>query len=401
MKNKFAPKPLAFPIHPTTAAYLKKGHPWITEDKFSLQFPRDQIFVTIELPDKSKAQILNDPTHPKIKGRLWTLMGTPLTKGSFNHDLEERISESIEKRKLLSQERNIYYLCFGEADLLPGLFIIRLGDHLLIQISSYFWNKVSRDLIRCVRKIINPKGQIFLQERFDSSNKAIINEKFNPLTTPLAIEVKEFGVRYIVRLGAFYDFGLYPDMAKIRKELSPIFETKKNILNLFCYTGAFSLYAHALSQAKTTNVDLSPQYLSWLQENIALNQFSNEDHALMPQSTIDAMKILNDRGESFDLILCDPPTASSDRKKTTNALQSYDRMLPKISELLTEKGHAIIFLNTQSISMSKFKKQILDIIKDKNLPLKHTSDLFQGEDCPIKSGFPEGRYLKGLVLTQN
>jgi 23S rRNA (cytosine1962-C5)-methyltransferase len=101
-------------------------------------------------------------------------------------------------------------------------------------------------------------------------------------------------------------------------------------------------------------------------------------------------------GKKFDLIICDPPSASSDGKKMTSAIDSYKELVPKISNSLNKGGKAIIFLNTHSITRKSFEDKIKNYIGDQKISI--TGALKLSHDCPSLKGFVEGDYLKGLVL---
>ncbi len=215
------------------------------------------------------------------------------------------------------------------------------------------------------------------------------------------LTVNEFGVDYKVELGKSYDCGLYTDMAQVRKELKKDFENAQSVLNLYSYTGAFSLYALKNEAKEVVSVDLSEPYLSALEENIESNRLDKNSHTTMRMSCKEALGNLVGSEKSFDLIISDPPSSSSDGNKRTNALKDYEHELPKIAKLLSRNGKACVFLNTRGITRNKFEKKILEIIQNKGLKLKVEKTLGLSGDCPNLKGFPEGSYLKGLVLSRD
>jgi 23S rRNA (cytosine1962-C5)-methyltransferase len=213
--------------------------------------------------------------------------------------------------------------------------------------------------------------------------------------------VREFNVNYKIKINENYDYGLYTDMSSIRKQIMPYFSDTKNVLNLFCYTGAFTLFALSLGATNVVSVDLSTKYLAWLQENLILNPELDESfHRSLNIPCDKALFQLKGEKRKFDLIICDPPSASSDGEKMTNALASYEELLPTMLEVLTPNGKIFAFLNTHQVSWKKFEERIEQIIS--STPFFATAVIkkrFRLSDdyAPIK-GFHEGDYLKGLMI---
>lgn len=407
--NKILP---AYDVHPVSVKMLRKGHPWIIKDKFTEKFhPRDR-FILARDKKRPFALMLHDPRHERVKARLWSSRGDFAGQvKNFKKDLSQRIQNAINKRrqKELLKERQNIYLIFGEADQLPGVHVQYLGGELLIQYYSFFWEDYSDFFIDQVIKSANStmnldltKANVWLQKRADGEATKQKARSLDPNCSFRSVEVEEFGVKYKVELGKHYDCGLYTDMASVRSSLKNEFAHAKSALNLYSYTGAFSLFALKQNAQSVVSVDLSETYLGLLENNISLNEDLNkEHHKSMCMSTKEALDQLIADKRSFDLIISDPPSSSSDGNKRSNALQSYEKELPKMAKLLSQKGRICVFLNTRRIGRSKFESKISEIIEKEKLPLKVEKRLGLSGDCPNLKGFPEGSYLKGLVLVHD
>ncbi|MCO4754493.1 MAG: class I SAM-dependent methyltransferase [Bacteriovoracaceae bacterium] len=407
--NKILP---AYDVHPISVKMLRKGHPWIIKDKFTDKFhPRDR-FIVAKDRRRPFALLIHDPRHKDVKARLWADKGdfAAMIK-NFRTELSQRIQKSVLKRKQkeIIKDRENFYLIFGEADQLPGVHVQYLAGEILIQFYSYFWDSYTDYFIDQLLKTINKvmdvevfKGNVWIQHRADGSSKQQKAKSLDPNISFRNVEVKEFGVKYKVELGKAYDCGLYTDMAAIRSSLSKDFESAKSVLNLYSYTGAFSLYALKHNTKNVVSVDLSEKYLEQLEHNISLNEeLEAKNHKSMAMSTLDSLKQLAQEKKKFDLVISDPPSSSSDGNKRTNALQNYEKELPQMAKLLSENGKLLIFLNTRRVTRNKFEAKITDIIQKHNLPLKVGKKLGLADDCPFLKGFPEGSYLKGLVLVHD
>lgn len=385
-------------LHPASIKHIKLGHPWITSDRFSDRFPRNSFFVSCRIDEVNFVVFLNDPTHPQVKARVWRIdPKSSIERKDFIYEVIGKLTTSIEIRLAQSLERDNFYLVFGEADHLPGLHIIKLKDDILIQFYANVWSNFEKDLVSFLNKQ-NLGKRIWVQKRnkeqekefYCASDKAVTQANF---------ELSEYGVNYKIKINKFYDIGIYTDMSAIRKKLTSEF-LDKEVLNLYSYTGAYSLYALKNGAKHVTSVDLSKKYLDWLDENLSINpEIDANKHTRIESATLNALDSLAKAGKQFDLIICDPPSASSDGKKTTSAIDSYKSLMPKISEVLTPGGKAIIFLNTHSITRKSFEDKIKIYTQD--LPLKVASALKLQEDCPSLKGFIEGDYLKGLVLLKS
>lgn len=388
-----------YSLHPISNKYIRQGHPWVTLDEYSKKFARHEQFIVSK---GHTALLIHDPDHNQIRARVWSLTGNFEEQiRRFPNELEKRINEAIEKRTKNNFERENFYLCFGESDRLPGLFIQKLGDHLLIQYFAFYWQKYSKDIV----KILQDSMQEYYKEKFIPENiwiqmragKQEAPTCFNKGQSFSEFTLKEFGLNYKIKLGDTYDHGLYTDMAAIRQQTTSFIGGAKTFLNLYSYTGAYSLFALSLGVAEVHSVDLSKKYLNWLEENLELNSLEGNHHSHLG-SVKEKLNAFSKEGLKFDAILSDPPSSSSDGKKKTNAINSYKRELPLMCELLNKGGHLIVFLNTHQVSPRKFQQKILDILKEKKLKLKVIKTLRLSQDCPTHKGFPEGDYLKGIVL---
>jgi 23S rRNA (cytosine1962-C5)-methyltransferase len=188
-------------------------------------------------------------------------------------------------------------------------------------------------------------------------------------------------------------------MSSIRHTLAPLIKKDSSVLNLYSYTGAFSLWALKLGAKEVTSVDLSPKYIEWLQQNLGLNpELNSAQHQALVMSVDESLEKFISENKKFDFIICDPPSSSSDGEKRTSAIKAYRELLLKMDKVLLPQGRLVIFLNTHQVTNQKFEKTIQDNLKELKLNYKLGTRLSLGQDCPTLKNFPEGSYLKGLVL---
>jgi 23S rRNA (cytosine1962-C5)-methyltransferase len=398
-----------YDIHPVSITLIQKGHPWVTNDKFSERFQPNDRFIIASNRGRPMALLLHDPTHKQVRARVWSTSGDyPKQMKTFKDDLVARMRAAISKRVTAdyTKDRSHYYLIFGEGDLLPGVFVQYLNGEILVQFYMEFWTPLKEYLIQMLVEIINSEMKlniklenVWFQQRTNTKEKAISSD---PNITSKDIEIEEFGVKYKVSLGKYYDHGIYTDMASIRNKIRTPLTKSRSVLNLFSYTGAFSLFALKLGVESVCSVDLSEKYIRWLNENIDLNEdLDGNKHESMTKSTQVALKKFKTEERKFDFIITDPPSSSSDGKKRTNALNDYKEFLPQIYNLLEKGGHTLIFINTHKVTMKKFEDRMKQIMENKSLNFSIIGKYNLSEDCPNKKGFPEGSYLKGMLLKRN
>jgi 23S rRNA (cytosine1962-C5)-methyltransferase len=379
-----------------------KGHPWVTKDSFTQKFGKTPFVFSKK--EGRHLFLINDPDHPMIKARLWESGTKAYQEQSFLEDLKKRLSESMQKRTSIQRERQNLFLAFAEADRLPGLQILQLGDVLIIGIYSLFWKRYEKQLVNLSLDLVSEhfsdidwKGA-WVQYRLSSKEKLFTPYPKNKNVLPKDFTLNEFNLSYKIRISKNYDMGIYTDMSSIRKSLEETFKKSDSVLNLYSYTGAYTLFALKHGAINVTSIDLSDKYMKWLEENIELNGFSFDKHNSMVKDVKKGLEQLAKEGHKFDLVISDPPSFSSDGKGSSSAIKSYEQILPQISNVIADQGMIIIFLNTHKITRNKYELQIKSIIDKANLNLKITKRLSMSEDCPQLKGFPEGSYLKGLVL---
>jgi 23S rRNA (cytosine1962-C5)-methyltransferase len=398
-----------YDVHPISIKMIEQGNPWITADKYTEKFhPHDRFIVALNRK-RPFALLLHDPTHANVKARLWARNGNfDKVIKNFKNDFAQRMHAAFKLRKDLkiSEKRNNYYLVFGEADYIPGLHVQYLAGEILIQFYANYWDKYQDFVIQTVIKKMDDvfhmdvmRSQLWLQTRVDGNGVKEPPRCLDPNTTFKNVIVEEFGAKYRINLGSHYDIGIYTDMSSVRQALIPEFQQAKSLLNLYAYTGAFSLCALASGVAEVTSVDLSDKYVDWLQENLELNaKIDSAKHTSLNDAALEGLNKLKTQNKKFDLIICDPPTSSSDGQKRSNALKDYERLIPAMYKVLSDNGKIIVFLNTHQVNKKKFQEKLMDIFAFHHLPLKSNKFFGLGDDCPAMPKFPEGSYLKGYML---
>lgn len=410
-------------LHPQTIKHMLAGHPWVTEDSFTRRFPpQEKLLIGLNQNKKEFALLLNDPKHKKIKSRLWKITNAEEIKSyqqdHFWEDFKKRATESFKKRYKLIQEMDLnrenFYLIFGESDFLPGIFLQKLKNHYVLGLYTSFWDEFLqgplKEILLGLLKMTFPDEEIHLwvQQRNKQQEKNLISLT-HPNMSESEFYLTEYGVKYKIRLNSYYDFGIYTDMSAIRpiinkkfKEINKASEPK--LLNLFSYTSAYSFYFLSNGFKEAVSVDLSKKYLDWSEENFKLNpnlvNLGGYSSICLPVQ--EALKKLSADKKHFDLIISDPPSASSDGDKISSALKFYEEDFTNLVSLLAPQGLLVLFLNTHTISRKKFEEKIQSLIVKHQL--SHEIEIVKRVslelDCPTLKGFIEGDYLKGIFVAK-
>ncbi|MBI2521237.1 MAG: class I SAM-dependent methyltransferase [Bdellovibrio sp.] len=359
---------------------------------------------------KSSFLLLHDPHHSKIRARLWSSQQGQSDRcdmETFHLQLVERLKAALTKRKMLKSShpqvfnRDNYYLFFAEADFIPGLQGLLLGNSfILFDFTRTIWEPHIDFIFSQVKQLTSTVLNQDIQEFFYQKRPGPFLSYPSKTAAPANdFVIAEFNLRYSLNFNLGSDLGLYTDMSSVRFHTSPLYSDAR-VLNLFSYTGAFSLFALSQGARQVTSVDLSPKYMARLNENLLLNpQLNASIHHSLVGPVNSKVKELIDASALFDVIVCDPPSASSDGHSQHNHWKSMGEFLSMLDTLVASGGTLLVFNNTHQITRKKFEQDLAQIPALNKYTLREFYGL--SFDCPRLPHFPEGDYLKGVALKKN
>jgi len=320
---------------------------------------------------------------------------------------KDKLSAAYNCRKvsgLIDNEiTNAYRLVHGEGDMLPGLIIDIYNGTAVIQAHSAGMFLAREEITVSLRSLYGDE----LKAVYDKSSSTV------PFKAELPIEdgylfgeeshpavILENGRRFLVDWFSGQKTGFFLDQRENR-ELVGRYSHGRNVLNLFCYTGGFSVYAMASGALSVTSVDSSRTAMEMLERNITLNR----EEGVISQSTghisacEDAIEYLKkgDRG-LYDLMIVDPPAFAKHRGAIPNALRAYQRLNAAAIEKITPGGIIFTFSCSQAIDKTSFAQAIFSAAAQTGRKVRILHRLTQPSDHPVNIYHPEGEYLKGLVL---
>lgn len=296
-----------------------------------------------------------------------------------------------------NKQTNMYRLVHGEGDHLPGLIIDHYNGHLVIQIHATGLYRFIDDIAKALQKIYGST----LQSIYDKSRETLpaafwTGKEPREFITGNAdrIEVSENGHRFWVDIRKGQKTGFFIDQRENRRLLTQYTEGKK-VLNTFCYTGGFSVYALKSGASHVTSLDSSARAIELTEQNITLNFPETDKHRSV---TSDAMEFLKDHNEDYDVIVLDPPAYAKHQHVKHNAVQGYKRLNLEALKAIKDGGILFTFSCSQVVDMQLFRSTIMAaaILVGRKIRILH--QLSQPADHPVNIFHPEGQYLKGLVL---
>lgn len=312
-----------------------------------------------------------------------------------------RLKNAIAARAhvLKNQDTNTCRLVFSEADYLPGLIVDKYADFLSLQILSAGIENIKTDIIDILREELNPLG-IFdksdanarTHENLEVSQGLLWGE--NP---PEFVEVKENGVVYHINIADGQKSGFYCDQ-RDNREILAAYTADKNVLDCFCYSGGFTLNSLKQGAAHVTSVDSSALAIETLTHNVGLNGYDAAKQDSIQSDVNKQLRIFKEEGKKFDVIILDPPKYAPSRSALDRAARAY-KDLNRLGMLLLESGGILATYSCSgAVDMETFKQIIAWAALDAGKEVQILKQFHQPEDHPVRISFPEGEYLKGLLL---
>ena len=312
-----------------------------------------------------------------------------------------RLAEAYRLRRvrdLIRPDNNAYRLVHGEGDFLPGLIVDVYGATAVMQAHSpamhYARNEIARALVSLPEAGISAvyyKSETTLpyKARLDPQNDYIIGG----FTTDEALEN---GLRFHVDWLRGQKTGFFVDQRDNRRLLQH-YAAGRRVLNMFCYTGGFSVYALRGGAETVHSVDSSAKAVALTDANVALN--FGEDCPRHRSFAEDAFKFLADMPQdAYDLVVLDPPAFAKHRSAIKNALRGYQRLNARAMEKMPSGSILFTFSCSQAISREQFRLAVFSAAAQTRRRVRILHQLTQPADHPVNIYHPEGEYLKGLIL---
>lgn len=379
------------------AESLRRFHPWVFSGAIAVQ--------SRDLQEGDLVQVLDDQGNFIAVGH-YQIGSIAVRVLSFDRrDIDEafwveRIGEAYSLRrglKLAGREDNdVYRLVHGEGDRLPGLVIDVYGATAVMQAHSVGMH-VQREVIAdaIIRATEGDIQNVYYKSETTLPYKADLGQENGFLRggSPANIAT-ENGLKFHIDWLKGQKTGFFVDQRDNRSLLEH-YAKGRSVLNMFCYTGGFSVYALRGGATLVHSVDSSSKAIDLTRANAELNFPGDTRHDAFAE---DAFRYLQRAGNDYDLIVLDPPAFAKHKEALRNALKGYTRLNAIAFEKIKPGGIVFTFSCSQAVNKDQFRLAVFTAAAQSGRHVRILHQLHQPADHPINIYHPEGEYLKGLVL---
>jgi 23S rRNA (cytosine1962-C5)-methyltransferase len=397
----------ALRLRPGKERSLLRRHPWVFDSAIAKGSGDAGETVRVESSEGQFLAWASTSPASKIRARAWSFVETQRIDAAFFH---ERVKKAVDARGLFDLQSDGVRLVHGEADGLPGLIVDRYGDTLVAQFLSAGverWKPVLADAL------LAATGLSRLYERSDASGRE--REGLKPVTGWLRGEgdtaqvIREHVWRLSLDIATGHKTGFYLDQRDSRQRFAEMAQHRKfrRVLNCFCYTGGFTVAAlaglkaaGALEGAELTSIDSSLPALDRARANLALNGFEGANAQFLDADVNASLRRFIEEGRTFDAIVLDPPKFAPTVAHAERAARAYKDINRLGLKLLAPGGVLLTFSCSGGIGADLFHKIVASAGIDAGVDGYISERLGAAPDHPMTIEFPEGEYLKGLVVVR-
>lgn len=384
-------------LRPGKEAAVRRMHPWIFSG--ALQHVKKQI------PEGEIVEIFSATGEYMATGHLQddSIAVKLFSFKSVRIDVSfwiAKLEVALRVRKTLglfeSPLTNAFRLVNSEGDGLPGLIIDLYNGVAVIQVHSLGMLRALPGLVEALESVLGKELKAVYhksRETLRASGGVTFEDEFL-FGSPTVPEILEMGHRFNVEVEKGQKTGFFLDQ-RTNRMFAQFYTRGRRVLNTFCYSGAFSVYALKGGATSVDSVDSSRQAIDWTLDNVRLNGCEGGNHrAIMA----DVKKFLQETPEPYDMIILDPPAFAKHHSVTNNALRGYQYINAQAIRKLSPGGLLLTFSCSQAIGRDLFMGAVRSAAIESGRRIRVLHHLSQGPDHPFSIFHPEGEYLKGLVI---
>ncbi|ONG99254.1 class I SAM-dependent rRNA methyltransferase [Bacillus cereus] len=386
-------------IKPKFIKEIKSGYPLILKDAIQNLNDVQEEGTIIKVVDEKNHFVGKGYYGKQNKGYGWIL--TRKESEQINQSFfESKIKSALHKRKQFykSSDTTAFRALNGEGDGLGGLIIDYYDGYYVVSWYSEGIYTFRDEIIAALQKVANFKG-IYEKKRFDTKGKYIEGDDFVAGERgEFPLIVKENGVNFAVYLNDGAMVGVFLDQRNVRKQIRDKYAKGRTVLNMFSYTGAFSVFAALGGASKTTSVDLANRSLSKTIEQFSVNEVDYEAQDIIVEDVFLYFKYAAKKKMKFDMVVLDPPSFARSKKYTFSAAKDYKNLLKETIAITENNGMIVASTNCSAFDMKKFKGFIDTAFKEMNGKYKVLEEHSLPEDFRTIDQFKEGDYLKVVFI---
>lgn len=303
-----------------------------------------------------------------------------------------RVNKAIEYRRLFADLKSCRMI-YAESDGLPAMIVDSFGDVLVMQSLSLGMERFKQDVVDALVEQLHPIG---VYERNDVPVRTLegMEQKTGLLygEIPEHVEMLENGIRFRVDVKEGQKTGYFLDQKENRAAIAP-FVKDARVLDCFTHIGSFALHAAHYGAKEVTGVDISEFACEQALGNAKLNGLEDKVHFTCANA-FDLLREQQEAGESYDMVILDPPAFTKTRSAVTGALRGYKEINLRGMKLTKDGGFLVTCSCSHHVLPPMFQQVVLDAAKDAHVQLRQIEFRTQGRDHPILPASPETQYLK-------
>lgn len=369
---------------------MASGHPWIYRDNL----PKH------DLPDGAIVKVVANAAqahgiYAKEGAIGIRLFGPGAPTAAL---LAERVEQAAALRgALVEQETDAYRVINGEGDFLPGIVLDRYGRYGILKTYATGLQSVAEQVAREAGRALKLRGIAQRQEHDGSDSATPRLEALWGELPPPQLTVTENGLRFEVDLKHGQKSGAFLDQRENRALVRSVARGAK-VLNLFAYTGGFSVYALAGGATSAVSVDVAKPALATIEHTLQLNGLDSTAHTPLVADVFDSLPRWVKDPERYDLVVVDPPSLANSAEQRRRAQRAYLRLNRDAMRLVVPGGLLATASCTAQVSPEAFKQVLAEAARAANVRAQVVAERGHAVDHPVPVSFPEGRYLKFMVL---
>lgn len=313
----------------------------------------------------------------------------------------ERVAAAIERRRpiLVPGRTDAARLVNAESDGLPGVIADIYAGWVVCQFNSAGAAAAADEIADAIREAVSPEGIV---ERSDSSVLRLEGlepreRRISGGEVPERLRIVENGVSFFVDIRRGHKTGFYLDQRDARRTVGA-FANGADVLNCFSYTGGFGLFARQCGALSVVQVDASAEALALAKRNEGLTHLCGTTMTYEEADVFQYLRACRDRGRTFDLVVLDPPKFASVRSQVAKAARGYKDINLLAMKLLRPNGVLATFSCSGAMTPAFFDTVLAEAAEDAKRDFQVVARTCQAEDHPVALSFPEGAYLKGVIL---
>jgi 23S rRNA (cytosine1962-C5)-methyltransferase len=389
-------------LKPGREKSLLRRHPWVFSGAIAKVEGKPTAGDTVQINDSQGnflARAAYSP-HSQIRARVWTWDAMEEVDADL---LNRRLARAFAARSLLPElsGAEAMRLVHAESDGIPGFVADLYGDTLVVQLLSAGaerWKDVLADTCLLLseatrvyeRSDVDVRRLEGLELRTGIMRGPVLPESFH-------VRESQDGLHFWIDVRSGHKTGFYLDQRLNREHVRKLAGGKR-VLDCFCYTGGFTTYALAGGASSVISIDSSMEALNLAKENILLNNLEIDKVKLVDGDVFQLLRLLRDMEQSYDMVILDPPKFAKTAAQAQKAARGYKDINLLAFKLLRPGGLLVTFSCSGGVSEDLFQKIVAGAALDAGVEAQIIERLSQAPDHPVALNFPEGAYLKGLII---